>query len=390
MAFGLTPTGLIIKPLETMLAEVEAEQRAGPGMEGLDLSARSVGGQFNATLLAQLFEVWQALEGVNDAGNPDAANDDSLDNVSALTGTSRDQPTKTTIEDVDVTLNAGITLPVGSVAHIANQPTQRFLSVTEVTADVLSAETLQTDFIAETAGEVVAAANQLTVIAETVTGWTAVNNPIAGLTGTDLETDEQLRVKRLLELALGGCATIDSLFANLSDTLNVTDVRVIANDSNVDVGSLGPHTIRCVVKGGTIEDVAQTIFDTKAAGIETFGTESVQVTDSQGFFQEINFDRPVPVSFHAEVTVLTDNKFPADGAALVQQAISDYANGLSLGATVVYQAVQCAPLSVTGVIKVTALTIGFASSPTGMTDLPTDIADDVTSDTGDVIVTVTP
>ncbi len=399
MAFGVTPTGFVIKPLSAILTEIEDAQRADID-PGLDLDARSVLGQNNGIFAAAIAEVWELGQAVYNATYPDSASDDSLDNVSSITGTKRSKQTKTIVRDVSVTLSPNSPLPLGSVAHLSLQPNSRFVTLAALPGSAVGGVFL-VDFEAELAGSVVVTGDvapngELNQIAEPVPGWTAVNNTLDGETGTTTETDPELRIKRLDELESTGSTNVDAIRAGLISLASVTDALVFENDTDfVDAQGRPPHSIQAVIRGGAPTEIANTIFVEKAAGIEPVGAESLVVVDSQGFSHTMRWDFGTQLIFFGDIDVTVDPLvFDAlNGPAAIKAIISDYVNGLGIGADVDYDLCRAVVLPVAddcgvpGVLKVAALLIGFGVADQEI-DLPVAITEFATSDVANIAVTV--
>ena len=91
-------------------------------------------------------------------------------------------------------------------------------------------------------------------------------------------------------------------------------------------------SFEAVVEGGSDADVANKIWLTKPAGIETFGNTSFTITDSQGELQVINFSRPTPIYIWVTValTLYSEETFPPNGQDLVAASINTYGNNLGI------------------------------------------------------------
>lgn len=398
MAYGVTPDGFVVKPLDVILEEINDQQLAEID-PGLDQDPRSPLQQVNQGHGAQLADVWELMGAVYASQYPDSANDASLDNVSSITGTTRDANTKTTVEGVLVTLAPNSGLPAGSVANLISQPNSRFLSDVEVPLSVPGG-VFPVDFTAESAGATVVIPGQLAEIAEPVVGWTAVSNPIAGVTGTETETDAELREKRIDELEAQGSTNVNSIRADLLRVESVADAVVFENDrdvANFYGRGLPPHSVYAVLRGGAAADIAQALFDTKAAGIFTHGGETEAVLDSMGISHDMHFDFATELIFFAALTVETDPLVfdTVNGPDAIKAAISDYVNALDIGDDVIYDTVKASytpvpgvpDCGVPGVLKTTSLLIGFGAA-TETTDLPVAIVQYASSDVANIGVVV--
>ncbi len=389
--YGVTADGYVVKPLATILDDINDQQRANIDPL-LDLDARSAQGQINAIFSAALAELWELGQASYNAAYPDSANDASLDNVASITGTTRSPNTKTTIADVLVTMEANKALPVGSVANLSGQPNARFVTLVEVPSNPAGG-TFPVDFEAETAGATSVVIGQLDEIAEPVDGWLSVTNPVQGITGGETETDAQLRVRRIDELEGGGSTNVDAIRADLlQDVTGVVDAVVFENDTDVIVDGLLPHSVRCVLRGGDPQDIAQSIFETKAGGINTNGAIANTVVDSQGIDHTIRHDVATEQVYYLIVTVNVDPQLFDTGAGVdaMKTAIATYVNALNIGGDVLVDQVKCAILEIAGTLSVPAFAHGFAPVPTSSVDLVVSNVQYATSDVANLGITTNP
>ena len=152
--------------------------------------------------------------------------------------------------------------------------------------------------------------------------------------------------------------------ANRTITMNMAsaiEVIMIPNDFTVSGGASQatavikggrfPKSFEAVVQGGTDADVANKIWTTKPAGIQTFGNTAFTITDSQGEFQVINFSRPTPIYIWVTValTLYAEEVFPPNGQDLVASAINTYGSSLGIGVDVLLQRVLAQIFTVPGI-----------------------------------------
>src|SRR4051812_11491628 len=86
--YGITPAGFVPKPLAVIQAELQDDLRATFG-QGINLSASSVFGQLVNRLSERFAEFWDLSQADYNTKDPGAASGDALDNLCALTGTTR-------------------------------------------------------------------------------------------------------------------------------------------------------------------------------------------------------------------------------------------------------------------------------------------------------------
>lgn len=130
------------------------------------------------------------------------------------------------------------------------------------------------------------------------------------------------------------------------------DITGGASQPSFDIqGGRFPKSFEAVVQGGSNEDIANKIWETKPAGIDTFGNTSFIITDSMGFQHAINFSRPQEIFIWVEVDLTLDSSgdFPNNGTSLVSQAIKDFGDTLNIGENVLIQKVLCQVFEVDGI-----------------------------------------
>lgn len=91
-------------------------------------------------------------------------------------------------------------------------------------------------FNAQNYGTVAAAVNSLTNIVTPTYGFTAINNLIAGVTGRNIETDSELRIRRRNSITIGGLGTVEAIRSRLLQYVpNVQDNGVfIFENTSID------------------------------------------------------------------------------------------------------------------------------------------------------------
>lgn len=198
------------------------------------------------------------------------------------------------------------------------------------------------------------------------------------LLGSDLETDIELRLRRLQELRAQGKATIEAIRAALFLVPGVADVFVDENDTDY-ISGLGvpPHAVEAIVRAPTATDadLAQAIFDTKAAGIRAFGTTTEVVTDSQNVDHDIGFTRAAEVDIYIEIDLAVNTDaaagtvYPADGDEQVKAALVAKGAALGIGDDVILEVIKCAAFAVDGVLDVLDFRIDTVSPAVGTTNI---------------------
>lgn len=487
MSFGLSSTGLQIKRVADIKTELEAAFRATFG-QAINLDSRSILGQIIGIVSEREALVWELIEAVYLSQYPDTAEGVQLENVAALTGTTKKTATKSTgtvtligdpgtvidadsvisksgddtarfVTDAAATLSSGtnevqsltfLDTPTGGNFTLGfDGETTSALDHTTVAADLEAALealdgidavavtgsfaagfdiefqgsnglspqvalTVETNALtsgsytagnltitvaedtpgafpqadvgvtAETAGATTAPAGTLTVIETPVSGWDSVTNALDITPGLDLETDQELKLRRLQEIAIAGKATLDAIRSSLVALSDVTAVVIFENNSALtDPDDRPPHSVDIVVQGGDQTEIGETIFDTVAAGIETIGAISESVTDSQGFSQTVKFSRPDEIEIYVEVDLTVNaSVYPADGETQVKNLIVAFGEEIGIGNDVItIPQLLCAFANVAGILDV-ALRVGAAAMPAAGTATVT-----ASNSVGDLLLT---
>jgi uncharacterized phage protein gp47/JayE len=361
--YGLTAAGWVGKPYTDTLAEIEADERARL-YEGLDLSEKTVLGNLNAVFALQAAEVWEALGAIAGGLDPDKAPEVLLVGLGKLTGVIRGGQTSgeallsvTTVSAVDLA-PGGLT-----VAH-QDVPGMLWRNVYQVTTT--GAGTLHGVLVRAVlpGAGYYAAPGELSVLAPAVMGVTAVTNPAAATPGQDVESVEAFRLRREQSLSRQGSATTSAIRAEIlsggdgTGVPGVQDCRVLENDTDfTDSNGLPAKSILVLVYDGPEEaaadtDIGEAVLRAKGAGVRTYGAIDVEAEDPDGQLRTVWFDRMTGVRIRVAVTV-TGTAFSGD----VQAAVVAYGEALPQGATVSYNQVISAVLTVPGVTDVTLLTL---------------------------------
>ena len=213
-----------------------------------------------------------------------------------------------------------------------------------------------------------AEADTITVQVTPLSGITAITNPSPATVGRFEETDTEFRQRRYESVQIIGAGTAEAIRAKLRQLSTVTTASVIENTSDsTDVDGRPPHSFECIVAGGTDAEIAATIWETKPAGIQTYGSVPVVIYDSEGDPHTMNFSRPTSVYIHVQIvyTVNSEETFPATGEAGIAAAVLAYGTPLQIGQDIITQRFM-GPIY-TAVPGISTLDIQLATSPDGIT-----------------------
>lgn len=243
------------------------------------------------------------------------------------------------------------------------------------------AVTSQASPIAVTAtntGPILGLAGTITVIDTPVAGLASVTNYEDAIVGRDVETDVELRLR--MQSAAQGFATDEAIRSRLLDEVaGVSSVTIISNRTDTALPSGQPaHSYHAIVQGGADQDIADKLWEVQPAGIQSFGSETEIVVDSQGNNQTLNFSRPVNEYAWVKVvyTLHSEATFPTDGADAIKDAVKAYGDGFAPGQDLLVQPINVPVFSVPG-LESAVITIDVTPLPT---DTPSYGAADIATD----------
>jgi hypothetical protein len=392
----LLPTGYELETLEESKGKTEQELLATID-PALDLSPDQPLGQVLGIFEKKLAELREMQQTFANAMNPAAAENFLLDNICALTGTSRRPKTRSRVT-LSCDVGADFTAPAGSMmANVAGSPDKQFVNIDAVNLTGEPAGVYPIVFECTVFGPVAANSGTLTVITNAVSGWNSCTNALDAVLGRHDETDAELRKRRFDELTAPGASTVDSIRADVLKVPGVLQCYVFENVTlETDANGLPPKSIEVVIYDGTSPaaddaSIAQVVWDQKPSGCETFGTIEEIVRDSLNQMQSVKFSRATVEDVWLEYDVVVDpNWFPSSGANLIKAAAATYgAKYLNLGTDVFAVAFKAQAISVPGVLDVTELRLGFSSSPTGTANLTITGREIASIDTSRIVVNVT-
>lgn len=215
-----------------------------------------------------------------------------------------------------------------------------------------------------------AAADTVTEAVTLIEGVKRVTNRAAAA-GRLAESDEELRRRYETGMYALGAATRETMLANLKRAIPAArDVYVFENDTDMQVRDLLPHSVKVLIDGGRDDEIAETIWRVKAAGIDTCGEVEKTVATPTGS-QVIRFSRPTYryIWMQARLTLLqgAEAAFPADGYETVRADLDAIGQRLQVGDDVVLQKFYCGVFKTAGVAAV-SFKFAASDSPTARPD----------------------
>ena len=188
--------------------------------------------------------------------------------------------------------------------------------------------------------------------------------------GADLETDDELRARLEQAGQEAPSSPYNGVLSALGNVVGVNAVKVVANDTmQADADGNPAKTLHIYVDGGVNDDIGTAILDSVAAGVQTYGTLKVIVTDIAGQKHNVYFDRPATLDVHVSIKLTTDDDFPADGNDQIKQAVLAYVNSVPMGDAIRYSYLYRALYDGIPGIVVADIKIGSSTDNLSATDI---------------------
>lgn len=392
-SYGVTSTGFKRKRLDAILADLNAEMKSIFG-ENLNVSPESPDGQINGVKAESDANLWEIAEAAYNAFNPNAASGSALSNLVLLNFITRGEAKASTVTLTLTGLN-GVVIPAGSQVSTSDNIAS-FTTDSEVTIPVSG--TITVPATATETGPIEAVAGSITLIDTPVTGWSTVTNLADADIGENEETDVELRARRANSIARLATSVAASILAEVLEVVNVDEAFIYENDQAVTdpVTGTPPNQFQVVVKDGDDTEIAQAIYKHKPIGIQSFGTTTVSVTDTQGNRHDIRFTRPTVIPIYVVVNIKVFSIYPANGSDTIKQNIVDYANsvlipgrGFGVGDDIILSELFT-PINTVPGHTIESVFIGVAPSPTLEEDLVIDFDQVSEFDVVNITVNETP
>lgn len=211
------------------------------------------------------------------------------------------------------------------------------LSENLTTASVGSIVTFETAEL----GDIFIPNGVITKITKAVPGMESVVNVGSYVAGQLAESDVEFRKSYTNKIYNRSSAMLESIkSAILKNVQGVVSVAPYENCTNeVDSAGRWPHSIEVVAEGGDATEIAQQILNTKAGGINTFGSVETTLHGVYGEDIVVRFNRPtyVKVWFKVGVTLSPNTNPPTNYVELVKEQILEKMSVLGAGENVIPQ-----------------------------------------------------
>lgn len=317
--FGLTEFGFRRKLYPECVADRIRRAKKVFGVN-IDTSETSFLGKLIRNLSWDEAYLWELAEDVYNAPFVNSAEGTALDNVGMyLTITRRPATKSKTI--ITIYGDDGVVIPKGF--KVGTKKGIVFETLEEATISGGSADVYVESIGAGRNNNVDEEA--ITEILNPALGVDKVINKEAAVGGLNTETDNEFRERYKKSYSRVGGSTVPAITAALLDIDKVVDCEVRENVTMETIDGIPPKSVACFVYGGEDKDIAKTIYDNKAAGIQAFGETVIDITDKKGAVHHIGFTRAKVEEIFVKLKIKKDKDYKGDEA--VKRAILNYIGG---------------------------------------------------------------
>jgi uncharacterized phage protein gp47/JayE len=230
----------------------------------------------------------------------------------------------------------GTPIPVGSQA----KDTSGNIYVCTEAGVIPSGGSITLSFANIINGPIACPANTVTQIYLAIPGWETVNNPAAGVPGSNVETAAAFEFRRQNSVAANGHGSLPSIYGEVFEVPGVIDLYAFENvgDDPIVVGStnytLVGHSMYIGVVGGAAQAVGNAIWTKKDLGCNYNGNTTVTVTDPSGYSfplpsYQVTFNVPNSTPYNVIVNIVNSSALPSTIVQDVTQAVTQQFNGVT-------------------------------------------------------------
>ena len=303
--------------------------------------------QMISAFALKTYDTMQLLQIVYNNRSPKTAVGTALDSIVKLNGIARKAASYSTCV-LTLTGDVGTVIAAG----VAEDDAGNTWNLPENVA--FTSSTIEVTAQCSAIGAIEASPGTITKITNPQKGWLSVTNTVPAVAGEPIETDEQLRYRQSISVAIPSQNMVNSTIAGIASVTGVTRYKVYDNDTNeTDSNGIPGHSIAAVVEGGLDEDVAEQIYLRKGPGGGTYGTTSVIYINADGLPNIVRFFRPAYVPIDVTVTVKKNGTYTTAIADTIKNNVEQYINALDIGYDVL----------VTGILTAIAASITNVAQP---------------------------
>lgn len=253
--YGITETGVVIKRLDTILSEINADQTAGFGVR-VGTNLRSFLNVLNTSVADKIAELWELGADIYQSISPASAEGAALDNAVQFSGIRR-ETAKSTIYPIHCECTEGVTLDRETLIESDTNPAIKFLSQEQKTITRSEFNKVKVKVVTRQNGEAYTVAINGNLYSHTCLVEDSPEDILRSIMGKITEASgEEFKVSLDAEAGILTIEAVDVESVNsllLTDNLTTESVTAIIEFASQDPGefSLPPGAITQIVTAPT-------------------------------------------------------------------------------------------------------------------------------------------
>ncbi len=191
---------------------------------------------------------------------------------------------------------------------------------------IASSGNVYAELFAKNDGDFSVNIDTLTTIITPVTGVERITNPYESVAGSDIETDNELRLRAANSLTYRATSIFDGMLAQILQLTGVSKIAGKENNTKNTVSYKGivlePNSIAVVVKGGDLQAIGKIMLENKTVGADVMGDIDINVYEEiSKQTSTMRIYRPTQVALKAELQVAINNLTTQDYADQLKNQI---------------------------------------------------------------------
>ena len=234
-------------------------------------------------------------------------------------------------------------------------------------------------------------ADTLTTIITPVSGVERITNPYESVSGSDTETDNELRLRASNSLTYRATSIFDGILAQILQLSGVSKIAGYENNTKNTVAYknivLDPNSIAVVVKGGDLQAIGKVILENKTVGADVMGDIDINVYEEiSKQTSTMRIYRPTKVVLKAELQVAINNLTTQDYAEQLKNQIINIIDNYNINDEIIpFQVASSISLMN---VKLVDFKMGLASATATYNPIQLNFTDEATISPANIVVSV--
>lgn len=198
---------------------------------------------------------------------------------------------------------------------------------------IVGQRTLSFEVVAVEAGVLSREANTVTQVSPTPSGFISLNNMTAFADGTDVETDNEYKLRSMNITSESAKATRPAIISALLNVEGVQKVKIFSNNTGqTDSNGIPAYKFEPVVYGGITEDISAALYNTIALSNATYGSTFSDVVTEDDGVERIYHSKAAATNYNIQVSY-QGKTLSSTEQDTIRTALKNMTDGLTIADT---------------------------------------------------------